>query len=566
MRLPIVCFCLLLQALAGFSQMPAIYDVIIHEVMPKPTPVLGLPPNEYIELKNISAVPVQLKNWHLMVNKREVTLPAYLLQPDSLLLLCAAAVADSYPIANVLGVDHFPPLADDSAMIVLYSPLHQVIHALAYNQHWYGSHKGGVSLEMINALLPCSGKSNWTSSTASAGGTPGKPNAASAVITDPTLPDLLYVAIIDSLHLMLQFSKTLDSALAADPGHYQLSGGLQIRRVVVPPPLFNNVQLQLSAAIMPQQAYTLNATGVADCYGAVSGLYNAATFGWPAKPEPGDVLFSEILFYPPPGVPEFIELYNNSFKVIDLKSLRVCAVKTNGSWGPVKQLATISRLLMPGQWLALTTDAAMLCNCYNCLAPESILEVSGLPSMPMEEGRLLLMRDDSMQLDELHYTAQMHFPLFSELRGISLERLQYQLPTSDGHNWHSAAATVGYATPGWKNSQRWPAAGDSLNIVLSPAVFSPNGDGVDDKVRLSWQLPAPGYMANVTIFDIQGGAVRYLARNMLIGNTGFLSWDGIGENAVVLASGIYIFFVEIFNAAGEVKHWKHSVVMARKLE
>ncbi|PSL49536.1 lamin tail-like protein [Chitinophaga niastensis] len=568
MRVPIVCTCLLLQVLAGYSQVPAIYDVIIQEIMPKPSPVAGLPPYEYIELRNVSAAPVQLQNWHLVVNKRDVLLPTCLLQPDSLLLLCPIAAVSSYNIPNIRGLDRFPALPDDSGLVVLYDQNKKVMHAIAYNQSWYGNSrlsKGGYSLEMINAAFPCSGKINWCASPAPASGTPGKPNAAAAATTDDTRPDLLYAVVTDSMHVLLQFSKTLDSTLAADPARYQVNGGINVAAVVVVPPLFNLVQLQLSAAIQSQQVYTLDTRGLADCKGLESGIKTAVTLGLPQQPAVFDVVLNELLFYPPAGVPEFIELYNRSNKVIDLQQLRICARKQDGSLGTVKNIAPAGRLLMPGKLVALTTDAALLCSHYTCKARENIQEVNSLPSMPMAEGQLVLLRSDSTVIDELHYTDGQHFPLASALQGISLERLNTELPTSNGDNWHSAAATAGYATPGWPNSQQWPQEGEQTTITVMPAVFSPDGDGIADLAQLTWQLPAPGCVANVTIFDAQGKPVRFLARNILLGNTGYLRWDGSGENAVVLPSGIYIFFIEIFNLKGHVKRWKRTVVMARKL-
>ena len=98
-----------------------------------------------------------------------------------------------------------------------------------------------------------------------------------------------------------------------------------------------------------------------------------------------------------------------------------------------------------------------------------------------------------------------------------------------------------------------------------PGVFSPDHDGTDDMAKLSWRLPGPGFVGNITVYNLQGKPVKYLARNMLMGNTGYLPWDGIGENAVVLPPGIYIFFIEIFNLQGFVKRLKRTVVMARKL-
>ncbi|MEZ2441850.1 lamin tail domain-containing protein [Chitinophaga sp. RCC_12] len=569
MRLPIVCSCLLLlQALTGFTQAPAIYDVIIHEVMPKPTPVAGLPPYEYIELRNISTAPVQLSNWRLAVNKREVLLPAYLLQPDSLLVLCAQAAVSSYNIPNIRGIDRFPAVADDSALIILYDAFKRVIHAVDYHQGWYAggkAGKGGISLEMINTAFPCSGKVNWMASTAPAGGTPGSVNAVAANTPDLSKPDLLFAAIADSMRVLLQFSKTLDSVLAADPARYQITGGIHITVCRVLPPLFSSVELQLDAVIRPGEVYTINTSGLADCNGTTGSIYNSATLGISQPPAGNDVLINEVLFYPPTGIPEFIELYNAGHKVVNLNELRLCARTASGGLGTFKKITTSGRLLMPGQLLAFTTNKDLLCSYYNCRSPENIQEVSSLPSMPLDGGDVVLLWADSTVIDELPYTSGQHFPLASELQGVSLERLAYQLPASDAANWHSAAASAGYGTPGWPNSQRRGNAGDSLNIVLLPEVFSPDHDGTADVTQLSWQLPGPGFMGNVTVYDLQGKPVRYLARNILMGNTGYLPWDGIGENAVVLPSGIYIFFIEIFNLQGYVKRCKRTVVMARKL-
>ncbi|WP_142684327.1 lamin tail domain-containing protein [Chitinophaga polysaccharea] len=568
MRLTLVCSFLLLLFTAGFAQKPAIYDVVIHEIMPKPSPVLGLPPYEYIELRNISSEPVQLSSWRLAVNKREVLLPAVLLQPDSLLLLCATAAVNSYNISNIMGIDRFPAVADDSALIVLYDASRRVIHTVDYHQGWYAggkAGKGGTSLEMINTAFPCSGKANWMASTAPAGGTPGIANAAAANTIDPGKPDLLFAALADSIHILLQFSRTLDSIAAADPAHYQLNGGIQVITCRVLPPLFNSVELKLGAAIQPQEIYTVSATGLPDCNGAISNMYNSVTLGVPQLPVVNDVLINEVLFYPPTGIPEFIELYNASHKAVNLDELRLCARNAVGRLGVFKKMGTGGRLLMPGQLLALTTDKELLCGYYNCRSPENIQEISSLPSMSLGGGDVVLLRADSMVIDELPYSSGQHFPLASELQGISLERLQYGLPASDGANWHSAAATAGYATPGSLNSQRGEDAGDSLNIAVLPEVFSPDHDGTDDITKLSWRLPGPGFIGNVTVYDLQGKQVKYLARNMLMGNTGSLSWDGIGENAVVLPPGIYIFFIEIFNLQGFVKRLKRTVVMARKL-
>ncbi|MCW3462631.1 lamin tail domain-containing protein [Chitinophaga nivalis] len=569
MRIPIVCTCLLLiQVYTICAQTPLRYSAVIHEIMCKPSPVAGLPPFEYVELRNISDTAIQLKDWWLAVNKRETRLPAYWLQPDSMLVLCSPAAVNSFSIANIAGVDRMPALADDSGLVVLYNRHKQVVHAVAYDDSWYGNTrlaKGGYSLEMGNAALPCSGKINWQASSASAGGTPGKYNATAAPVQDESRPDLLYAGITDSLHITLQFSKTLDSALAGNVGRYQLTGDIRILSATVLPPLFNAVSLQLSQPLQQQLLYTVTVNGIADCAGAVSGWMTTATLGRPQAPVAADVIINELLFYPLPGRPEFIELYNRSTKVIALDSLRICARKAAGRLEPLKRISAGARLLMPGQWLAITTDATLLCRYYHCRARGQVEEVGSLPVMPMAAGQVVLLTADSLILDEVHYTDKQHFQLGNSWQGASLERIDAEAPSLAAGNWHTAAATAGYATPGAINSQQRADEAIAATTVLTPEVFSPDADGIADQTVLSFRLPGPGWVGNVTVYDAKGVPVRFLARNILLGNTAFLPWDGTGENAVVLPSGIYIFFIEIFNRQGEVRRWKHTVVVARKL-
>nr|WP_295868503.1 hypothetical protein [uncultured Chitinophaga sp.] len=554
----IVCIALLWQMItARDTAVTGIYDVVIHEMMIKPAPAIGLPPFEYVELRNRSSHAVQLQRWTLAVNKREITLPPYLLQPDSLLLLCAPAA--HFPVPNALPVDRFPPLPDDTGLVVLYNDHREVRHAVAYTDAWYGlptSARAGRSLEMRDPSQPCSGKINWTASVAPAGGTPGTYNAAAGEVTTDTRPDLYFIEMPDSLHLLLHFSKTLDSGKAASTAGYQVSTS-PVAAVTVLPPLFNIVSLRLATAV---DTGSVTLQGITDCNGKESGLKNRLPFARPLPPVPGDVVINELLFDPPAGVPEFIELHNRSAHAISLRNVFLCVRKADGQRGPVKRIAANGRLLMPGQWLAVTTAADRLCGYYHCLRPENVQEVSGLPSMPAEAGALLLLADSTV-LDEVSYQSAFHFPLIGQPKGVALERKD----SAHTIRWLSAAASAGYATPGYANSHPWPESGDNARIKVEPAVFCPDDAAPANRAILQWELPDAGWVGNVTVFDAAGRPVRHLARNMTMGNKGNLYWDGFGENKVLLPPGIYIFLIEIFDLKGRVKRWKQPLVMARKL-
>jgi hypothetical protein len=142
--------------------------------------------------------------------------------------------------------------------------------------------------------------------------------------------------------------------------------------------------------------------------------------------------------------------------------------------------------------------------------------------------------------------------------------VNYNAVTQSAENWHSAATAVGYGTPTYKNSQYHLTEGLNGEIRLSPEIFSPDNDGQDDFVTLDYHFPAPGYIANITIFNSMGRPVRYLQKNALCGTTGSFHWDGLQEKNQPLAVGVYIIFTEIFNLKGIKKQFKNEIVLARR--
>jgi len=123
---------------------------------------------------------------------------------------------------------------------------------------------------------------------------------------------------------------------------------------------------------------------------------------------------------------------------------------------------------------------------------------------------------------------------------------------------------VGYGTPTYKNSQYKINDGVQGTIAVTPAIVSPDNDGIDDFATIDYTFPSPGYVANIIVFDAAGRAVRYLQRNALCGITGNYRWDGLGENNQQLPVGIYIFYTEVFNLEGKKKQFKNTIVLARR--
>src|SRR5215831_10245016 len=138
------------------------YDIVIDELFPDPTPVVGLPSSEFIELKNVSSNAFSLKNWKLSDGVSTATITSNLvLKPDSFVVICPTAAVSSFAIfGNCIGVTNFPSLNNDGDLITLYSPEGVLIHAVDYNTSWYRDDiksNGGWTLEMIDTRYPCGG-------------------------------------------------------------------------------------------------------------------------------------------------------------------------------------------------------------------------------------------------------------------------------------------------------------------------------------------------------------------------------------------------------------------------
>jgi hypothetical protein len=187
-----------------------------------------------------------------------------------------------------------------------------------------------------------------------------------------------------------------------------------------------------------------------------------------------------------------------------------------------------------------------------------------LPALTNKEGTIILLGQGGAVLDELQYSDDMQFALADNTKGVSLERLDAGIPAQDPHNWHSAASTAGYATPGSVNSQQLQVNALPGELTITPEIFSPDNDGADDVAVIRYELPEPGYVANITIYDAGGRPVRYLQRNILTGSEGRIIWDGLGDSNKVLATGIYIVFTEIFDLKGQIRRWKLPIVLAKR--
>ena len=561
---------LLLACLAGKAQVANRYDIVIDELMADPTPQVGLPNNEWIELKNTSAIAFNLSGWRIAdASGQSGPMPSYLLQPDSFVIVCtASAAAAMSAFGPVISVTSFPSLDNTGDVIYLRSPQNRVIHSVSYTDAWYQNElkkEGGWTLEMIDTKNPCSGYSNWKASTDNRGGTPGKKNAVDAINKDSGDPQLLRAFATDSLDIVLIFDEPLDSPKAAVAGNYSISDGIGIpQSAVVSSPVFDKVNLRLNVPLSRNKVYTITASGVTDCAGNIIGAKHHARAGLAEIADSLDVVINEILFNPKPNGTDYVEIYNRSNKIIDLKQLSIANRNTTGSIASTRQLSSDNYLFFPEDFMVITEDPSVIKRDFITLNMDAFITVASMPSYNDDKGDVIILNAQGKPVDELLYDEKWHFKLIDDREGVALERISYDSKTQSPDNWHSAAASVGYGTPTSKNSQYRADQQVRAEVSITPGIVSPDNDGLDDFATISCVFPSPGYVASISIFDAAGRPVRYLQRNALCGIKNDFRWDGLGEKNQQLPVGIYIISTEVFNLDGKRKQFKNVIVLARR--
>ncbi len=554
----------------SLAQIANRYNIVIDELMADPTPQLGLPGNEWIELRNTSSTAFNLLGWRIGdATGQSGSMPAYNLLPDSFVIVCAgSAVAAMSAYGPTIAVTGFPSLDNTGDMIYLRSSQNRIIHAVSYTDTWYRNElkkDGGWTLEMIDTKNPCSGFTNWNASKDVKGGTPGKLNSVNAANPDDIAPQLLRAYAIDSLNIILIFDEPLDSLKAATVANYNVSDGIGAPQIVITiSPVFDKVNLRLTIPLSRSKVYTVTVTGVTDCVNNLVGPKNTARVGLSEVADSLDIVINEILFNPRSNGTDYIEIYNRSNKIFDLKQTYIANRSSTGVISNIKQLSSENYLLFPQDHMVITEDPSIVKRDYITLNMDAFVSLASMPSFNDDKGDAIILNAQGNFVDELKYDEKWHFNLIDNREGVALERIDYNAVTQNPDNWHSAATSVGYGTPTYKNSQYRLDLQVPGTIRVNPEIISPDNDGMDDFATIDYSFPSAGYVANITIFDANGRAVRYLQRNALCGIKGNFRWDGLGERYQKLPVGIYIIYTEVFNLGGKKKQFKNTIVLARK--
>lgn len=531
-------------------------DVIITEFFADPAPVIGLPEVEYVEIFNKTGKVFHLQNWTISDGSSNGTIGDFWLLPGSYIVLTANANFGLF--TNVAGVTSFPSLNNAGDQLILTDQTGLLLDRLTYTDEWYQDptkQEGGYSLERINLNDPCSNYDNWSASNDPSGGSPGTINSIFSAAPDNQNPHLLSLIALSPNFLEVSFSEGMDSISLANT-QISASPNLSVQETFIQvvndnpngPPQFI---IQFNENFLPSTTYQIQLGPVSDCWQNDTTFIGQFTL--PEQAQAGDIVINEILANPLNGGQDFIELYNRSTKVIDLKDWQIA----NYDNDTISNLKTISNhfILEPNSYVAISEDTSFLLENYSASISGRMIQMD-MPSYNIDSGTVYLFYN-SEQIDRVSYSEDWQFSLIDNSDGVSLERISPNASSNQTSNWHSAAESIGFATPGRVNSQ-YQYVGTSESISLQKDVFSPDQDGFEDILVVNYAFSESGLLAKARIFDDFGREVKVLFSNELMGTTGFFTWDGVNTAQAKAPIGIYVLVIEVFSVDG-------AVILAKKI-
>jgi len=532
------------------------HEIMITEIMADPDTDHSRLNYEYVEIFNLTEYKIPLVGYVLGDNRTQARLDHGYLEPLSYGLLIPNGSED-VQVENVVRLKNWPGLNNTGDIVLLKNIFGDTIHRVDFDLDWYNDmekESGGWSLEMIDTYNPCAENSNWTASVDPLGGTPGNINSVFGSNPDLTGPEVTRAWAISSDTIFIQFSEKVEPR-SIRPELWNISPGLEIYNIFLRDS-HSEAYVVLTMHMIKSVVYELKIQGLTDCSGNI--LNRNSERLRIVVPEPvnsTNLVINEILFNPYPGGSDFIELYNNSGKYLDLEGIKIANAE-------MKTHIDEPLYMEPNDYIVFTEDPESIFDHYPH-APREKIHHSDLPSWTDVEGLVRIYTPLDSLVDEVSYHESMHFELYTDVQGVSLERISVDEGSDNLDNWKSAVSEVGFATPGLMNSQTVKIQFQDNALTVLPKVFDPEGSA-ETFTTISYAFDKPGYVGTISIFNLQGRVVKTLLANAYLPQKGFVIWDGLLEDGLKAPVGYYIILFKIFDLEGNVRTFKEKVVVGTR--
>jgi hypothetical protein len=388
----------------------------------------------YIELYNNSSNVFDLAGWQQANDtgtRRTLTSEQTPFPPGSYMVIIPnedlLEVFPDIPFINAGG--RLSALKNGGDDIVIVSPEGVTIDSLRYSPDWGGQ---GVALERRRTDRPSVSAENWGESPSKMLGTPGAPNE---VDSDFKLT-VTSVRALSPILIEVIFNSDIRPQDASAANFYVYSDSPNSVSLESP----ENVRLEFDQPL-PAGEHILVINNIRTEGGFSIEDDTRFAFTVFDEFEIGDIVVNEFMYRPPQGYARYVELFNNSGKLLNLRSWRLQRRQITTERPRI--ISSDDLLIQPGDYIVLTDDKEVMTDIYG---ERNYVEMSDFPSFTVSVAdQIRLFTGDDLLADSLEYT-----PREWGGDGVALERLSPDVPATIPQNWNESP-NERLGTPGLPN-------------------------------------------------------------------------------------------------------------------
>ncbi|MFY8172391.1 MAG: lamin tail domain-containing protein, partial [Sphingobacteriaceae bacterium] len=370
----------------------------ISEIMADPTPAIGLPELEFVEISNPTAIGVSACQLYFGNHNSKQAFQIDSLAPFSFAILCERSDTSAFlTYGKTIGITSFPSIGNSNDTLYLFDEKLRLIDSVSYKINQWESNKreGGYSLERLNGFYDCPNTKLWHSSLAAIGGSPGISNLLALNQLETFQVSQLELG---EQEIKITCTESIDST-AFDWNTIQLIG---LSNTLINYEFNNNCQ---SLRLFYQQAFPmatkfdLQINTLQNCMSEKidstfsvfisDSIYN------------NQVIINELLFNTSDSLPEFVELYNRSNQIQNLKNWSIGVRNAKNGISYTKKILD-NYFLYPAHYVCISTNAPLLQNHYGFKSVNDFITNPEMPTLTNEQGTVVLLSPNQQLIDEVY--------------------------------------------------------------------------------------------------------------------------------------------------------------------
>ena len=445
---------------------------------------------------------------------------------------------------------NFPSLNNSGDGIYLFDHTESVIDSLNYDTDWPLTSER--STEKIRQSYTSNGSSNWLLADENISMTPGAKNSVMVLDVDgmiilnsityspiPPFPDSVVTILIPIVNAGVE---SFDGTFSIEMNDDEIGDG------TIPIISMGDTIIIESKIVSPISGLH-SISIILDIVDDGNYENNIATFLLPVRYLFGSVLVNEFFPLPDSTESEFVEMIPQKNVNINNWTIR----DLGGAKGVLPNLD-----LSAFTYCLITDDSSFL-----DIIPDTsilILPGNGLPGLNNSSETIYILDHTESVIDSVHYNEN-----WSLMDSRSVEKYRITDTSNEPNNWGISVGEAG-KTPGFQNSLFFSDLPSKGSVAISPDPFSPDGDGIDDELTITYSLPYLGAAIRWEIIDMAGRVIAKPYYNYQVGQNGKLTWNGKRDNGKSARIGIYVMKIS-FQDVASIQSWEtvKTVVLAKPL-